>query len=131
MQTVGLTVYSSGAFSHGKEAYATIQSVRLAILGPLADFSQNLREQLISRGSHPCTEHPPRALQAALRILLSNTTEPTWKRHCTPPTQILVGVCVLLDTRESNWCTMGKHRLAVLLNCFLTSLGKAFFFYYN
>lgn len=99
MHTVGLTMYSSGAFSHGREAYATIQSAPLAILGPLADFSQNLREQLISRGSHPCTEHPPWALQAALRVLLSDTTESTQKRHCIPPTQILVGVCVLLDTR--------------------------------
>lgn len=68
MHAVGLTMYSSGAFSHRKEAYATVQSVPLAILGPLADFSQNLREQLISGGSHPCTEHPPRALQAALRF---------------------------------------------------------------
>lgn len=129
MHTAGLTMYSSGAFSHGKEAYAIIQSVPLALLGPLADFSQNLREQLISRGSHPCTEHPPRALQAAVRVLLSDTTESTRKRHCIPPTQIWVGVCVFLDTTESNYQSMGKHGLAVLLNCFLTVGGKAF--YYN
>lgn len=64
--TVGLTMYSSGAFSHGEETYTAIQSVLLGILDPLADFNQDLREQLISRGSLPCTEHPPQVLRAAL-----------------------------------------------------------------
>lgn len=86
MHTAGLTMYSSGAFSHGKEAYAIIQSVPLALLGPLADFSQNLREQLISRGSHPCTEHPspgPASRSAGFalrhyRIHMEKTLHPTY-----------------------------------------------------
>lgn len=60
MHAVGLTIYSSAAFSHGKEAYATIQSVPLAVLGPLADFSQKSegavnqqRQSSVHRASSP------------------------------------------------------------------------------